>query len=115
MATAKISLDQDAVEAEIFVAAPVERVFQAITDPNQLSRWWGQAGLYKITQASSDVRKGGKFASIGWKSIRQACSCIPGVRVMAGRHKPSFGGSSSRATCMVCSRRDLGGWALAPW
>lgn len=39
MATTAITPDQDAVEAEIFVAAPPERVFQAITDPNQLSRW----------------------------------------------------------------------------
>jgi uncharacterized protein YndB with AHSA1/START domain len=35
MATASITPDQDAVTAEIFVAAPPERVFQAITDPKQ--------------------------------------------------------------------------------
>ena len=65
MASAAITPDQDAVEAEIFVAAPPERVFQAITDPIQLSRWWGQAGLYKITERTSDLRKGGKFSSVG--------------------------------------------------
>jgi uncharacterized protein YndB with AHSA1/START domain len=64
-ATVAITPDQDAVEVEIFVAAPLERVFQAITDPAQTARWWGQAGLYKITETSADVRKGGKFLSAG--------------------------------------------------
>ena len=38
MATATITPDQDAVVAEIFIAAPPARVFQAISDPNQLPR-----------------------------------------------------------------------------
>ena len=65
MATAAITPDQDAVEAEIFVAAPPQRVFEAITDPVQTAKWWGQAGLYKITERTSDLRKGGKFLSAG--------------------------------------------------
>ena len=65
MATAAITPDQDAVEAEIFVAAPPQRVFEAITDPVQTAKWWGQAGLYKITERTSDLRKGGKFLSSG--------------------------------------------------
>ena len=39
MATAAITSDQDVVTAEIFIAAPPERVFQAITDPNQTLKW----------------------------------------------------------------------------
>jgi len=65
MATLAVTPDQDAIEAEIFVAAPPERVFQAITDPIQTARWWGQTGLYKITERTSDLRKGGKFSSVG--------------------------------------------------
>ncbi len=65
MATATLTPNQDAVLAEIFIAAPPERVFQAITDPAQLSRWWGQAGLYRVTDSSSDLRPGGKWASVG--------------------------------------------------
>ncbi len=41
MATATVTPDQETVLAEIFIAAPPERVFQAISDPEQLSRWWG--------------------------------------------------------------------------
>ncbi len=65
MATATITPDQDTVLAEIFIAAPPERVFEAITDPNQLSKWWGQPGLYRITERTADVRPGGKWSSVG--------------------------------------------------
>jgi uncharacterized protein YndB with AHSA1/START domain len=65
MATATITPDKDAVVAEIFIAAPRERVFQAITDPTQVSQWWGQKGLYRITGGEADVRTGGKWVSRG--------------------------------------------------
>ncbi len=65
MATATLTPDQTTVLAEIFIAAPPERVFQAITDPVQLPRWWGQAGLYQITRTTMDLRPGGKWRSEG--------------------------------------------------
>jgi uncharacterized protein YndB with AHSA1/START domain len=65
MATASITPDQDAVVAEIFIAAPPARVFQAISDPTQLPRWWGQDGLYHVTKSTMDVRPGGKWRSEG--------------------------------------------------
>jgi uncharacterized protein YndB with AHSA1/START domain len=65
VATATITPDQNAVLAEIFIAAPPARVFQAISDPNQLPRWWGQEGLYRVTQSTMDVRPGGKWRSEG--------------------------------------------------
>lgn len=65
MATAKITPDQDAVIAEIFIAAPPSRVFQAISDPNQLPRWWGQDGLYHVTKSTMDIRPGGRWRSEG--------------------------------------------------
>jgi uncharacterized protein YndB with AHSA1/START domain len=63
MSTATVT--QDAVVAEIFIAAPPERVFQAITDPKQAPQWWGQQGLYRITEWKGDVRPGGKWSSAG--------------------------------------------------
>jgi uncharacterized protein YndB with AHSA1/START domain len=35
MVTAAITPDQDVITAEIFIAAPPERVFQALTDPTR--------------------------------------------------------------------------------
>ena len=65
MATTEITPDQDTVVAEIFIAAPPERVFQAITDPAQTSQWWGQKGVYRITERHADFRVGGKYSSVG--------------------------------------------------
>jgi len=65
MTTATITPDQNAVIAEIFIAAPPARVFQAISDPNQLPRWWGQDGLYHVTRSTMDIRPGGKWRSDG--------------------------------------------------
>jgi uncharacterized protein YndB with AHSA1/START domain len=65
MATATITPNQDTVLVEIFIAAPPERVFEAITDPAQLSQWWGQSELYRITERTADVRPGGKWSSVG--------------------------------------------------
>lgn len=65
MATATVSPDQDTVQAEIFVAAPPERVFEALTDPSQTARWWGQEGMYRITERTADFRPGGRFSSVG--------------------------------------------------
>lgn len=65
MATSAISPDQDVVTAEIFIAAPPERVFQALTDPTQPPKWWGRGGAYRITEYSGDLRVGGKWRSVG--------------------------------------------------
>ena len=65
MATATITPDKNTVVAEIFIAAPPARVFQAISDPAQLPKWWGQSGLYHIVKSTMDVRPGGTWRSDG--------------------------------------------------
>ena len=40
MASSIITQDQDAVVTEIQIAAPAERVFQALVDPKQVMSWW---------------------------------------------------------------------------
>jgi uncharacterized protein YndB with AHSA1/START domain len=40
MSSAQITTGQDSIVTEIEVAAPPERVFTALTDPQQLMRWW---------------------------------------------------------------------------
>jgi uncharacterized protein YndB with AHSA1/START domain len=65
MATVAVSSDQNTIVAEIFIAAPPARVFEAITDPNQMPQWWGQQGLHCITAWKADLRPGGKWSSVG--------------------------------------------------
>jgi len=65
MATMAITPDQDVVFGEIFIAAPPARVFEALTDPAQVPKWWGQQGMYRITEWKGDLRPGGKWSSVG--------------------------------------------------
>jgi len=61
MATVTVTPDGDAVVGEILIAAPAERVFQALTDPQQLLQWWGQKGMFRATNWTVDLRVGGKW------------------------------------------------------
>ncbi len=53
-----------AMEREIVlsrvIAAPRARVFQAFTDPNQISRWFGPEG-FKTETLEIDIREGGRW------------------------------------------------------
>jgi uncharacterized protein YndB with AHSA1/START domain len=55
----------DEIVNEITISAPPERVFQAIVDPAQVTKWWGHAGMYRCTEFESDLRVGGKWRCAG--------------------------------------------------
>jgi len=65
MATPEITPNADEIVSEIQIAAPPERVFQALVDPSQVVRWWGQKGIYRCTEFQSDLRPGGKWRTAG--------------------------------------------------
>ncbi len=65
MATAQITPDNDTILAEVFIAAPPDRVFEAIADPKQLVQWWGQKGVFRVIETKSDLRVGGKWSYEG--------------------------------------------------
>jgi uncharacterized protein YndB with AHSA1/START domain len=51
--------------ATVTIAVPPERVFHALTDPQELPRWWGADDLYRTTSHSADLRRGGAWRSEG--------------------------------------------------
>ena len=51
----------DRIERTVLIAAPRERVWELITTPEHLGRWFGDAG------ADVDLRPGGRFA-LRWRS-----------------------------------------------
>ena len=65
MATSKATPDRDSIVAEIHIAAPPERVFHALVDPQQVLRWWGRQGVYRSTEFQSDLRRGGTWRTVG--------------------------------------------------
>ncbi|MBZ5573495.1 MAG: SRPBCC domain-containing protein [Acidobacteriia bacterium] len=60
MATSVITPDQDAIVAEITIAAPPARVFQALIDPKQVMQWWTSAEC-AIESFSFDPKVGGSW------------------------------------------------------
>jgi uncharacterized protein YndB with AHSA1/START domain len=65
MAPSYTSPDANAIVSEIQIAAPPERVFQALVDPAQVVKWWGQKGVYQCKKFQADLRVGGKWQSSG--------------------------------------------------
>jgi len=62
MAKAVITPNQDAVVCEVQIAASPERVFQALTEADQLMRWWnGEGGPCRVKRWEMDARIGGKW------------------------------------------------------
>jgi uncharacterized protein YndB with AHSA1/START domain len=52
----------DPVVQEIAINGTAERIFTALTDPEERLRWWGgPGGRFKLTGFESDLRPGGKW------------------------------------------------------
>jgi uncharacterized protein YndB with AHSA1/START domain len=63
VATAVITPNQDAVIAEIEIAAPPERVFQALVDSKQAHAWSANE-FCELTAWEMDIRPGGACRSV---------------------------------------------------
>lgn len=78
MATTLVTPDQDAIVSEIHVAAPAERVFQALTDPQQLMSWWNSEEC-QTEYFEMDARPGGRWrlgtrkTKPNFKGVNQSC------------------------------------------
>jgi uncharacterized protein YndB with AHSA1/START domain len=55
----------DTIVKEVTIRAPAERVFEALTNPDQRLKWWGAEGQYRGTHMESDLRPGGKWLTRG--------------------------------------------------
>lgn len=56
------AMDREIVLSRV-IAAPRARVFQAFTDPNQITRWFGPEG-FKTETLEIDLREGGRWRFI---------------------------------------------------
>jgi uncharacterized protein YndB with AHSA1/START domain len=62
MATTSITTDQDAIVAEIQIAAPPERVFRALTDARELERWFNGGPECPVNFWNMDATIGGRYS-----------------------------------------------------
>jgi uncharacterized protein YndB with AHSA1/START domain len=59
----------DVLVQEITIVAPAERVFAALTRPEELVRWWAIEGKVRTLAAECDVRPGGAW----WMVVEGPC------------------------------------------
>ena len=61
----------DTIVKEISIDAPAAKIFAALTEPDQLTQWWGEEGKYHVEQMEADVRVGGRWRTTGTSSDGQ--------------------------------------------
>jgi uncharacterized protein YndB with AHSA1/START domain len=61
MANSIITQDQDAVVTEVQIAAPPDRVFQALVDPKQVMSWW-TSDECQIESFAMETKRGGRWS-----------------------------------------------------
>lgn len=57
-------VSRGSILASVEIAAPIERVFRAITS-DEITKWWGSPEEYRVTEYTADVRPGGRWRSTG--------------------------------------------------
>jgi uncharacterized protein YndB with AHSA1/START domain len=64
-ARAVADLSGGTIIATVEIAAPPDRVFRALTDPEEIVRWWGSPETYRTTEWVADLRVGGRWRAGG--------------------------------------------------
>jgi len=60
-----VRIEGETIVGEVEIDAPAERIFRALTDPEELRAWWGSPESYRIDEWRSDLRVGGAWESLG--------------------------------------------------
>jgi uncharacterized protein YndB with AHSA1/START domain len=55
----------ETIVQEITIRGPAERIFEALTNPDQRVKWWGSEGRFQATHMESDLRPGGRWMMQG--------------------------------------------------
>lgn len=56
-----IMVRDDEIVQELTIKAPAERIFAALTKPDELLKWWAAEGKFRLVHAERDLQPGGKW------------------------------------------------------
>lgn len=56
-----VRVEGDAIVGEVWIEAPPEPVYRALTDPARLREWWGSRDSYWVEEWRGDLRVGGAW------------------------------------------------------
>jgi uncharacterized protein YndB with AHSA1/START domain len=59
------AISTDTIMEEITIKARADRIFAALTSPEERAKWWGAEGRFRTTHMESDLRPGGKWLMSG--------------------------------------------------
>ncbi len=55
------AVSDDTIVQEVTINAPAERIFAALTNPDELLKWWAAEGRFHATHVETDPRPGGRW------------------------------------------------------
>ena len=58
---ADVVQNSDTIVQEIEIRQPAEEIFEAMTNPDELVKWWRVEGKFRVTTMESDFSVGGKW------------------------------------------------------
>jgi len=93
--TAVADVPAGTVHATVEIAATPEAVFRALTDPEELPRWWGSAELYQTHDWTLDLRPGGRWScqarsAEGTGEVRGEVLAVEPPRLLEYTWEPSW-------------------------
>jgi uncharacterized protein YndB with AHSA1/START domain len=79
----------DTIVQEVTINAPAERIFAALTNPDELLKWWAAEGKFRLVHAECDLRPGGKWVMrvAGGCGPDQSSSGVPGLKCASGEER----------------------------
>ena len=78
-----ISVCDDRIVQEVTIKASAERIFAALTRPEELLKWWAAEGKFQIMQAECDLQPGGK-----WRMrVAGRCAAESSVSTVYGKYR----------------------------
>jgi len=86
----------ETIVQEITIAASANRIFEALTNPDQRKEWWGTEGRFQTTHMESDLQVGGKWlmsgTGVGGKpfTVKGVYRAIDPPRLLAFTWLPSW-------------------------
>lgn len=104
-ARAIADLTDGTVVATVDIEARPERVFEALTNGDEVPRWWGSPDHYRTTQWIGDVRPGGRWRASGVRPDGGAFSIdgeyievVPARKIVQTWKAPWDGGNTTTIT-----------------
>jgi uncharacterized protein YndB with AHSA1/START domain len=93
--TAVADVQAGTIHATVEIAAAPAAVFRALTDPDELPRWWGRPELYRTHDWKMDLRPGGKWScqatsAQGGGEVRGEIVAVEPPRVLEYSWEPSW-------------------------